>query len=98
MKSLVTSVFLLQNAFGSAIGIGVVRRATDPNMVTFFACLAGVTGLCGIIFFVVFKSLNKQEDEMNKLEDTVADELKVRPLNEVHTAIGSIKEKVSKAV
>lgn len=88
MKSLVTSVFLLMNAFGSAIGIGVVTTALDPNMVTFYACLAGVTFVCGSIFFAIFRHLNKVEDVMNKLDITTDEKFKPIPANEVSVAIG----------
>ncbi|KAF8533872.1 POT family-domain-containing protein [Trichophaea hybrida] len=77
MKSLVTSIFLLQNAFGSAIGVGVSTVAKNPNMVTFYACLSGVTFVCGCLFWVLFSKHNQTEEQMNKL-DAANEDSKVR--------------------
>ncbi|KAA8894356.1 POT family-domain-containing protein [Sphaerosporella brunnea] len=93
MKSLVTAIFLLQTAFGSAIGIGVVQTATHPHMVTFYACLAGITFLAGSAFFFCFRHLNETEEEMNKL-DAENEEFRVRPESEITTVLGKVKEKV----
>ena len=92
MKSLVTSIFLLQNAFGSAIGIGVVRAALHPNMVTFYACLSGVTFAAGTAFWFIFRGLNNVEEELNQLDEK-NEEFKVRPANEV-TVLGRLKPRV----
>lgn len=89
MKSLVTSVFLLQTAFGSAIGIGVSRKAHNPNMVTFYACLAGVTFACGCTFWFMFRHHNRTEDEMNRL-DAANEEFRARPQDEIVTAVGKL--------
>lgn len=86
MKSLVTSIYLLQNAFGSAIGIGVSRVATNPNMVTFYACLAGVTAVAGMAFFALFHKYNDTEESMNAL-DANAEIVPIKA-TEVKTAIG----------
>jgi POT family proton-dependent oligopeptide transporter len=94
MKSLVTSIFLLQTAFGSAIGIGVATVAHDPNMVTFYACLSGLTFLAGACFWFCFKHHNQTEEEMNKL-DADNEEFKVKPPSEVQTALGRLKKKVA---
>jgi POT family proton-dependent oligopeptide transporter len=94
MKSLVTAIFLLQTAFGSAIGIGVVRAANHPHMVTFYSCLAGVTFAAGCLFWFFFRNLNKDEEVLNRL-DADNEEFRVRPENEIHTVIGRVTEKVA---
>lgn len=90
MKSFVTAIYLLQNAFGSAIGIGVSSVAHNPNMVTFFAALSGVTVVCGFAFFALFRKHNKTEETMNRL-DADNEEFKPRPPAEIQAA----KEKIS---
>ncbi|KAI5817788.1 POT family-domain-containing protein [Pyronema omphalodes] len=90
MKSFVTAIYLIQNAFGSAIGIGVSTVAQNPHMVKFFAALSGVTVVCGFAFFALFRKHNKTEEEMNRL-DADNQEFKPRPAAEIHTA----KEKLS---
>jgi POT family proton-dependent oligopeptide transporter len=80
MKSLVTSIYLLQTAFGSAIGIGVAKVAYNPHMVIFYACLSGVTFLSGSLFWIIFKKHNCTEEEMNRL-DATNEEFKPKPIN-----------------
>lgn len=85
MKSVVTSVYLLQNAFGSAIGIGVATRAKNPDMVVFYSCLAGITFLAGTLFWFCFRKLNDTEEEMNALDKTA--EVKLVNAEELSTPL-----------
>ncbi|KAH8153795.1 uncharacterized protein LAJ45_01562 [Morchella importuna] len=93
MKSLVMALFLLQNAFGSAIGIAISPTSKNPRMVIFYACLAGVTCLAGTAFWFTFRDLNKTEEEMNML-DANNTEFKPKPAAEVKTAISKKKTQV----
>jgi POT family proton-dependent oligopeptide transporter len=68
MKSFVQSMYLLTNAFGSAIAEALTPAAFDPAIMWMFTGLACASFLCGIIFFMIFRHLNAQEDDMNALD------------------------------
>lgn len=71
MKSFVQSLFLLTNAFGSAIGEAFVPAAFDPAILYMYAGLAAGTFLVGCIIWVLFHNLNEKEEEMNYIEGDV---------------------------
>lgn len=91
MKSLVMALFLVQNAFGSAIGIAISPTSKNPQMVTFYACLAGVTAVAGAAFWFCFKKHNATEEEMNKI-DAGNTEFMPRPTADVETALSRRKK------
>ncbi|RHZ53723.1 peptide MFS transporter [Aspergillus thermomutatus] len=68
MKSFVQSMYLLTNAFGSALAEALTPAAFDPAIMWMFVGLAVASFLVGIIFWFVFHHLNSQEDDMNKLD------------------------------
>lgn len=68
MKSFVQSMYLLTNAFGSALAEALTPAAFDPAIMWMFVGLACASFLAGIIFWFVFHHLNAQEDEMNALD------------------------------
>ncbi|KAJ5180913.1 MFS peptide transporter Ptr2 [Penicillium capsulatum] len=68
MKSFVQSMYLLTNAFGSALAEALTPAAFDPAIMWMFVGLAGASFLAGIIFWFVFHHLNAQEDDMNALD------------------------------
>ncbi|KAJ5810680.1 uncharacterized protein N7503_002898 [Penicillium pulvis] len=68
MKSFVQSMYLLTNAFGSALAEALTPAAFDPAIMWMFVGLACASFLCGIIFWFVFHHLNAQEDDMNALD------------------------------
>lgn len=69
MKSFVMSIFLLQSAFGSALGIALAPFAKDPNLVWMYAGLCIATIIAAGLFWVCFKHLNASEESMNALEN-----------------------------
>lgn len=69
MKSLVTSMFLLTNAFGSALGIALSPTSEHPKLVIMFSSIAAATAIAGTLFWILYKKYNDQEVEMNKIED-----------------------------
>ncbi|KAK9491068.1 POT family-domain-containing protein [Lipomyces doorenjongii] len=75
MKSFVMSMYLLMNAFGSALGIAISPTAKDPDMVWTYTSLAIVTFFCGCFFFLIFRRFNKDEDVLNSLDNEGLDEL-----------------------
>ncbi|KAJ5698086.1 hypothetical protein N7462_000091 [Penicillium macrosclerotiorum] len=68
MKSFVQSMYLLTNAFGSALAEALTPAAYDPAIMWMFVGLACASFLCGIIFWFIFHHLNAQEDDMNALD------------------------------
>ncbi|GAD96295.1 MFS peptide transporter Ptr2, putative [Paecilomyces variotii No. 5] len=68
MKSFVQSMYLLTNAFGSAIGEALTPVAYDPAILWMFVGLACASFATGIIFFILFRHLNEKEEEMNALD------------------------------
>lgn len=86
MKSLVMALFLLQNAFGSAIGIALSPTSKNPNMVIFYACLAGATALAGTAFWFCFNKHNATEETMNRIDEKNI-EFKPRKMADVETAL-----------
>ncbi|KAK2757589.1 hypothetical protein FQN54_004558 [Arachnomyces sp. PD_36] len=68
MKSFVQSMYLLTNAFGSAIGMALTPVAYDPAIIWMFVGLCGASFSAGIIFYLVFHKLNAREEAMNKLD------------------------------
>lgn len=69
MKSFVMSIFLLQSAFGSALGIALAPTAEDPKLVWMYTGLCVATIITAGIFWVIFKKYNATEEELNALED-----------------------------
>jgi POT family proton-dependent oligopeptide transporter len=68
MKSFVQSMYLLTNAFGSALAEALTPAAFDPAIMWMFVGLACASFICGIIFYIVFHHLNDKEDDMNALD------------------------------
>lgn len=68
MKSFIMSIFLLMNAFGSALGIALSPVSEDPKMVWTFNGLGVSCFIAGWIFWFTYKHYNYREDEWNNLE------------------------------
>jgi POT family proton-dependent oligopeptide transporter len=68
MKSFVQSMYLLTNAFGSAISEALNPLVVDPKIQWMFAGLAGASFIAGCIIWILFHHLNDTEDEMNQLD------------------------------
>lgn len=68
MKSFVQSMYLLTNAFGSAIGEALTPVAYDPAILWMFVGLACASFSTGCLFFLLFRRFNAIEEEMNALD------------------------------
>lgn len=68
MKSFVQSMYLLTNAFGSAIAEALTPAAYDPAILWMFVGVACASFLVGVVFYALFRHLNAQEDDMNALD------------------------------
>lgn len=73
MKSFVQSLFLLTNAFGSALGEAFVPAAFDPAILWMYVGLAIGTFLCGCLIWILFHNLNETEDTMNYIEGDISE-------------------------
>ena len=71
MKSFVMSIFLLQSAFGAALGIALAPFAKDPRLVWMYIGLCFVTLLAAGFFWFSFNHLNATEVSTNALENKV---------------------------
>ena len=69
LKSFVMSIFLLQSAFGSALGVLLAPFAEDPNMVWMYTGLCIATTIAAGFFWVSFKHLNATEESMHPLKN-----------------------------
>jgi POT family proton-dependent oligopeptide transporter len=74
MKSFVQAMYLLTNAFGSAISEAFISLVGDPKIEWLFVGLCGGSFCTGVVFWLLFHHLDAQEDEMNTL-DAKHDEL-----------------------
>ncbi|KAL4882392.1 POT family-domain-containing protein [Aspergillus karnatakaensis] len=68
MKSFVQSMYLLTNAFGSALAEALTPALFDPAIMWMYTGLACASFLAGLIFYAIYHKLNAQEDEMNALD------------------------------
>ncbi|KAK5781282.1 Ptr2p PWA37_004715 [Arxiozyma heterogenica] len=68
MKSFIMSIFLVTNAFGSAIGCALSPVAKDPDYTWLFTGLAVASFISGCLFWLCFKKYNKTEDAMNAMD------------------------------
>ncbi|AEO56952.1 hypothetical protein MYCTH_2302526 [Thermothelomyces thermophilus ATCC 42464] len=67
MRSMVQAVALFMNAISSAIGFALVSLADDPLLVWNYAVVAILAAIGGTMFWLQFRHLDKQEDELNML-------------------------------
>jgi len=67
MKSLVMGAFLFMSALGSAIQEGMNPLTADPLLVWNYAASAIICGVAGIAFWICFRHLDSQEDELNEI-------------------------------
>lgn len=91
MKSFIMSLFLVTNAFGSAIGIALSPVSKDPKMVWTYTGLAVACFIGGCAFWVIYSPYNKKEDEWNDLEyENELDEAVLRPVHSLAHSVRSI--------
>ncbi|EMD93972.1 hypothetical protein COCC4DRAFT_191058 [Bipolaris maydis ATCC 48331] len=87
MKSFVQSMYLLTNAFGSAISEALNPLLYDPAIMWVFAGLAIAATIAGALIWIIFHHLNDIEDEMNQLDQDMDKDLVMRKnsVNGQHT-------------
>ncbi|OCL02901.1 hypothetical protein AOQ84DRAFT_400952 [Glonium stellatum] len=67
MKTIVQALTQLTACLGSALGMALSPVARDPHLVTMYACLAALMGLCTTLFWWKFRKYDKVGAELNRL-------------------------------
>jgi POT family proton-dependent oligopeptide transporter len=70
MRSFVMAINLLMNAFSSAIAQALVSLANDPLLVWNYGVVAVIAFVGGVLFWICFAKLDRDEDKWNRLEET----------------------------
>jgi POT family proton-dependent oligopeptide transporter len=68
MKSFVQAMYLLTNAFGSAISEALNPVLVDPKIQWMYVGLAVSSFIAGGLIYFLFRHLNAEEDELNALD------------------------------
>lgn len=79
MKSFIMSIFLVQNAFGSALGIALSPVAAVDKVLWTFTGLAVSCFIAGVLFWLIFHHYNNVEEELNQLDYLEEDEVVANP-------------------
>ncbi|GAA6004046.1 Ptr2p [Rhodotorula paludigena] len=67
MRSMVMAVGLFTTALAAAIGEAFLPISADPNLVWNYGVMAVLAFIGGVAFFLTFRSLDKEEDSLNRL-------------------------------
>lgn len=73
MKSFIMALFLLTNAFGSALGCAISPVVKDPNFVWMYTGLGIACFTAGCLFWIFFRNYNRTEESMNAMDYTEDD-------------------------
>jgi POT family proton-dependent oligopeptide transporter len=68
MKSFVQAMYLLTNAFGSAISEAFNPVLGDPDILWMYTGLAVASFVAGGLIWILFHHLNETENQMNALD------------------------------
>lgn len=71
MRGFVTGLFWFAQAFSAAIAQAFVPLSTDPLLVWLYTTVAIIAALGGLLFHFVFKQLDREEEALNALPDSV---------------------------
>jgi len=69
MRSMVQAVALFTTALSAAIGEAFVSVSADPLLVWNYGSMAVLAFVAGCIFWLQFRGLDKEEDELNELPE-----------------------------
>jgi POT family proton-dependent oligopeptide transporter len=67
MRSVVQAMMQLSACLGALLGMAISPAARDPHLVIVYAALAGVMGLCSVVFWLIFRKYDKINDQLNRL-------------------------------
>lgn len=71
MRGFITGIFWFAQAFSAAIAQAFVPLSTDPVLVWLYTTVAIIAAIGGLVFHFVFKKLDKEEEALNALPDSV---------------------------
>ncbi|KAJ8131117.1 hypothetical protein O1611_g2510 [Lasiodiplodia mahajangana] len=71
MRGFITGIFWFAQAFSAAIAQAFVPLSTDPLLVWLYTTVAIIAALGGLLFHFVFMKLDKEEEALNALPDSV---------------------------
>ncbi|RYP49462.1 hypothetical protein DL768_004821 [Monosporascus sp. mg162] len=86
MRGVVTGMFWFAQAFSSAIAQAFVGLSTDPLLVWLYTTVAIISALGGIGFFFNFRKLDKEEEALNALPDSVFKGSKTKDIPDIAAA------------
>ncbi|KAK1992460.1 POT family protein [Colletotrichum falcatum] len=69
MRSMVQAVALFMSAISAALGQAFTPLSTDPYLVWNYGIVAVLAAVAGVIFWIQFRGLDQEEDEMNELPE-----------------------------
>ncbi|TDZ34596.1 putative peptide transporter ptr2 [Colletotrichum spinosum] len=69
MRSMVQAVALFMSAISAALGQAFTPLSSDPYLVWNYGVVAVLAALAGVVFWVQFRDLDKEEDAMNELPE-----------------------------
>ncbi|KAK2019695.1 POT family protein [Colletotrichum eremochloae] len=69
MRSMVQAVALFMAAISAAIGQAFTPLSTDPYLVWNYGIVAVLAAVAGVIFWIQFRDLDQEEDELNELPE-----------------------------
>ncbi|KAL5625509.1 hypothetical protein BROUX41_005569 [Berkeleyomyces rouxiae] len=69
MRSMVQAIALFMSAISAAIGQAWVSLSEDPLLVWNYASVGVLAFIAGILFWIQFRHLDDQEDELNQLSE-----------------------------
>lgn len=69
MRSLVSAVALFTSAIAAAIGEALINLSADPLLVWNYGVMAVLSAVGGIFFFIQFRELDRQDDQLNMLPE-----------------------------
>jgi POT family proton-dependent oligopeptide transporter len=73
MRSVVQAMVQLSACLGALLGIAISPAARDPYLVIVYGVLAGVMGLCSVLFWAVFRRYDRINDQLNCLPDAASE-------------------------
>jgi hypothetical protein len=66
MKTVVQAISLLIAGMGSAVAMSLTTVSRDPNMVIFYACLAGAMAVTVVVFYCIFRNMDNPPSDGEK--------------------------------
>lgn len=74
MKSFINAVQLFTSAISAALGQAFSSISQDPDLVENYGIIAGLCSGAGVVFWLWFYRLDKQEEDLNNLEVKIEQE------------------------